>query len=153
MSPEIGQEAPDFDLKSSTGENVKLSSFRGERAVALVFYPFTFTGVCHGELCALRDDLSRYEAAGVQVLAISCDTVHAQKKWAETEGYTFPVLADFWPHGEVSRAYGVFNDALGCANRGTFVIDKSGVVVDAFFTDSLGTAREAARYEEALAKL
>ena len=153
MSLEIGQEAPDFDLKSSTGENVKLSQFRGDKAVALVFYPFTFTGVCHGELCALRDDLNRYESAGVQVLAISCDTVHAQKAWAASEGYNFPVLADFWPHGEVAKAYGVFNDALGCANRGTFVIDKNGILVDSFFTDSLGTAREASRYEEALAKL
>ena len=153
MSPEIGMEAPDFDLRSSTGENVKLSSFRGDKAVALVFYPFTFTGVCHGELCALRDDLSRYEAAGVQVVAISCDTAPAQKKWAEEEGYNFPVLADFWPHGAVAQAYGVFDDTRGCAVRATFLIGKDGKVVDSFRTDSIGTAREASRYEEALAKL
>ena len=153
MSAEIGQEAPDFDLRSSTGENVKLSQYRGDKAVALVFYPFTFTGVCHGELCALRDDLSQFENDGVQVLAVSCDTVHAQKKWAESEGYGFPVLSDFWPHGEVAKAYGVFNDKLGCANRGTFLINKDGVVVDSFFTDALTTPREKARYEEAIAKL
>lgn len=153
MSVEIGQEAPDFELSSNTGDKVKLSSFRGDKGVALVFYPFTFTGVCQGELCALRDDLSRYESAGVQVLAVSCDTRHAQAKWAEEQGYGFPVLSDFWPHGEVARAYGVFNEALGCAERATFVIDRDGVVVDTFRTDSLGTAREASRYEEALAKL
>jgi peroxiredoxin len=153
MPLEIGQEAPDFELNASTGDKVKLSSFRGDKAVALVFYPFTFTNVCHGELCALRDDLSRYESAGVQVLAISCDTVHAQKAWAASEGYNFPVLADFWPHGEVAKAYGIFDDTRGCATRGTFVIDKNGMLVDAFFTDSLGTAREASRYEEALTKL
>jgi peroxiredoxin len=153
MSVEIGQEAPDFELRSSTGDPVKLSSYRGEKAVALVFYPFTFTGVCQGELCALRDDLSRYENAGVQVLAVSCDTAPAQKKWAEEQGYTFPVLADFWPHGEVAKAYGVFNEQLGCANRATFVIDKNGVIVDEFHTDALSTPREAQRYEEALAKL
>ena len=153
MSLEIGQEAPDFDLKASTGDNVKLSQFRGDKAVALVFYPYTFTPVCHGELCELRDDLSRYEAADVQVLAVSCDSVFAQKKWAEQEGYNFPVLADFWPHGEVARAYGIFDEAAGCANRGTFLIDKNGVLVDAFFTDSRGTAREKSRYDEALAKL
>lgn len=153
MSVEIGQEAPDFEKRASTGDTIRLSSYRGDKAVALVFYPFTFTGVCHGELCELRDDLARYEAAGVQVLAISCDTAPAQAKWAEEEGYGFPVLSDFWPHGEVAQAYGVFNEALGCAERATFLIDQQGIVVDAFRTDSLGTAREAERYAEALAKL
>ncbi len=153
MSVEIGQEAPDFELPSNSGDKVKLSSFRGDKGVVLVFYPFTFTGVCQGELCGLRDDLSRYESAGVQVLALSCDSRHAQAKWAEEQGYGFPVLSDFWPHGEVARAYGVFNEALGCAERGTFVIGPDGVVVDAFRTDSLGTARERERYEEALQKL
>ena len=153
MSVEIGQEAPDFELRSSTGDTIKLSSYRGDKAVALVFYPFTFTAVCHGELCALRDDISRYEAAGVQVLAISCDTAPAQKKWAEEEGYNFPVLADFWPHGAVAQAYGVFNDKLGCAMRHTFLIDKTGNVVDTFATDAIGTPREAERYSEALTKL
>ena len=121
--------------------------------MALVFYPFTFTGVCEGELCQLRDDIADFEQAGVQVLAVSCDSRLAQKQWAEQQGYTFPVLSDFWPHGEVAQAYGVFNDAVGCANRATFLIGKDGIVVDTFATDNLGTAREKARYEEALAKL
>ncbi|HVT76591.1 MAG TPA: peroxiredoxin [Acidimicrobiales bacterium] len=153
MPVDIGQEAPDFELRASTGDTVKLSQYRGDKAVALVFYPFTFTGVCQGELCALRDDMSRYENAGVQVLAVSCDTAPAQKKWAEEQGYNFPVLADFWPHGKVAQDYGVFNDKLGCAMRHTFLIDKDGTVVDHFDTDAIGTPREQARYEEALAKL
>ncbi len=153
MAVEIGSEAPDFTLKDQDGNDVTLSSFRGEKAVALVFYPFTFTGVCEGELCALRDDLSDYEAAGVQVLAVSCDSRFAQAQWAEKQGYGFPVLSDFWPHGEVAKAYGVFNDALGCANRGTFVIGTDGTVVDTFESGGLGEARPAERYAEALAKL
>ena len=153
MPVEIGKEAPDFELRASTGDTIKLSQYRGEKAVALIFYPFTFTAVCHGELCALRDDLSRFEKADVQLLAISCDTAPAQKKWAEEEGYNFPVLADFWPHGAVSQAYGVFNDKLGCAMRHTFLIDKAGNVVDHFDTDHIATPREQARYEEALTKL
>jgi peroxiredoxin (alkyl hydroperoxide reductase subunit C) len=153
MAVEIGQEAPDFVLKDQDNNEVTLSGFRGDSAVALVFYPFTFTGVCEGELCALRDDLSRYEAAGVQVLAISCNARHAQKEWADRMGYGFPVLSDFWPHGAVSQAYGVFNDALGCANRATFLINADGVVVDTFASDNLGTPREQDRYTEALAKL
>lgn len=153
MSVEIGQQAPDFSLKDQDGKTVSLSAMRGDKAVALVFYPFTFTGVCEGELCQLRDDISDFEGAGVQVLAVSCDSPFAQKQWAEQKGYTFPVLSDFWPHGEVAKAYGVFNDAVGCANRGTFLIDKRGTVVDAFATDNLGTPREQARYTEAIAKL
>jgi peroxiredoxin (alkyl hydroperoxide reductase subunit C) len=153
MAIEPGQQAPAFTLKDQSGTDVSLGDYAGEKAVALVFYPFTFTGVCEGELCQLRDDLAEYEAAGVQVLAVSCDSRFAQGVWAEQKGWTFPVLSDFWPHGAVAQAYGVFNDAVGCANRATFVIGTDGVIVDAFETDNLGTAREKDRYAEALAKL
>lgn len=153
MAIEIGQEAPDFTLKDPAGQEVTLSSFRGSSPVLVVFYPFTFTGVCEGELCRIRDDHSQFTDAGVQVLAISCDSRHAQRVWSEQQGFTFPVLSDFWPHGAVAQAYGVFNDALGCAMRSSFLIGTDGTVVDAFATDDLGTAREPARYAEALAAL
>jgi mycoredoxin-dependent peroxiredoxin len=150
---EIGQEAPDFTLKDQDGNDVSLSSFRGNQNVVVVFYPFTFTGVCEGELCSLRDDLSEFDAVKAQVIAISCDSRHAQKQWATQQGFTFPVLSDFWPHGAVARAYGVFNEQLGCANRATFVIDTNGKVVDTFESANLGTPRERAEYEAALGKL
>jgi peroxiredoxin len=153
MAVQAGDEAPDFTLKDQAGTDVTLSSFRGEKNVVLVFYPFTFTGVCRGELCEIRDDPSAFDGAGAQVLAVSCDTRHAQAIWAEQEGFTFPVLSDFWPHGEVAKAYGVFNEKLGCANRATFVIDKRGQVVDTFSTPDLGTPRARDEYEAALAKL
>jgi peroxiredoxin len=153
MSIEIGQQAPEFALKDQSGEVVKLTDFQGKKAVALVFYPFTFSGLCEGELCAIRDDYSPFEAAGVQVLACSCDTRFAQKVWAEKQGYQFPVLSDFWPHGAVAQAYGVFNEVTGSANRATFLINAEGVVVDAFATPDLGTPREKSRYAEALEKL
>ncbi|MGK2957431.1 MAG: peroxiredoxin [Acidimicrobiales bacterium] len=152
MAVSIGQEAPDFTVRSTQGE-ITLSQYRGDKAVALVFHPFSFTSVCEEELCALRDDLSMFESAGVQVLAMSCDAPPAQKLWGEQNGWTFPVLTDFWPHGAVAKAYGVFNDALGCANRGTFLIDNSGKIVDIFDTPDLGTARTMDRYKEALANL
>ncbi len=87
------------------------------------------------------------------MLAISCDSRHSQKIWAEQQGFTFPVLSDFWPHGAVARAYEVFNEQLGCANRATFVIDKQGMIVDVFESPNLGTPRDKAEYEAALAKL
>lgn len=153
MTVAVGDQAPDFDLPSSTGGTVKLSDLREKQNVVLVFYPFTFTGVCRGELCELRDDLRSFEAAGVQVLAVSCDSVHSQRKWAEEEGFNFPVLSDFWPHGAAAKAYGVFNEQLGCANRQTFVLDKSGTVVATFASADLRTPRQKAEYEDALTRL
>ncbi|MCU1426892.1 MAG: Peroxiredoxin [Actinomycetia bacterium] len=153
MAIEVGQEAPDFTLKDQQGNEVTLSKFRGNDNVVIVFYPFTFTGVCEGELCSLRDDNSDFQAKNAQLLAISCDSRHSQAMWAKQQGFDFPVLSDFWPHGEVARAYGVFNEALGCANRATFVIDKDGKVVDTFASPDLGTPRDKAAYEAALARL
>jgi mycoredoxin-dependent peroxiredoxin len=153
MGIEVGQEAPDFTLKDQDGNDVTLSSFRGDRNVVLVFYPFTFTGVCEGELCSLRDDIGDFEKSDAQVIALSCDTRHAQAQWVKQQGYTFPVLSDFWPHGAVAKSYGVFNEQLGCANRATFVIDKNGKVVDTFASESLGTPREKSEYDAALSQL
>jgi peroxiredoxin len=153
MAIEVGQQAPDFDLPDQNRNRVKLSDFRGKENVVLVFYPFSFTGVCTGELCELRDNLSSYETASAQVLAVSCDPRSVQAKFAEDQGFTFPVLSDFWPHGAVSTAYGVFDETLGAAKRGTFVIDENGVVVAAFASPDLTTPREKRLYDEALAKL
>ena len=153
MAIEIGQQAPDFEVKDQDNNTVSLADFRDSQPVLLVFYPFTLTGVCEGELCRLRDDYSTFTDAGVQILAISCNARHVQGLWKEQQGYQFPVLSDFWPHGAVAQAYGVFNDALGCANRSTFLIGADGTVVDTFGSDDLGTPREPARYAEALAKL
>ena len=128
MPLEVGQQAPDFTLRDQNREEVTLSSFRGQKNVLLVFYPFAFSGICTGELCQVRDDLPRFQNDEVEVLAVSIDHPFALKVFANQEGYTFPLLSDFWPHGAVAQAYGVFNDAAGMANRGTFLIDKEGVV-------------------------
>lgn len=128
MPVEVGEPAPDFTLRDQHNQEVSLSQFRGERNVVLMFYPYAFTRVCRGELCAVRDALPRFENDDVQVLTVSVDTVFAHRVWAEQEGFTFPMLADFWPHGAVAEAYGVFDRVRGCSTRGTFVIDKRGVV-------------------------
>jgi peroxiredoxin len=153
MPAEIGDEAPDFTLKGHTGAEITLSQFRGVKPVVLVFYPFTFTSVCEGELCAIRDDFTPFSEAGAEVLAISTDPAPAQKVWADQQGWTFEVLSDFWPHGEVAKRYGAFNEEKGCANRVTVVIDVDGRIVDRFGTENLGTPRPAERYEEAMAQL
>jgi peroxiredoxin len=116
----IGSLAPDFALRDQNNQEVRLS---GSLPALLVFYPFAFTGICQGELAWIRD-----HRAGSRVLAISVDSVYAHKVWAEREGYDFPLLSDFWPHGAVARAYGVFNEKTGAANRGTFAVDRSGLI-------------------------
>ncbi|MEV5317350.1 peroxiredoxin [Streptomyces sp. NPDC052687] len=128
MAIQVGDKAPDFELKDNHGRTVKLSDFRGEKNVVLLFYPFAFTGVCTGELCEVRDNLPRFADRDTQVLAVSNDSIHTLRVFAEQESLEYPLLSDFWPHGEVSRAYGVFDEDKGCAVRGTFVIDKEGVV-------------------------
>ncbi|MFD9539409.1 peroxiredoxin [Streptomyces sp. NPDC060022] len=128
MAIGIDTPAPDFELKDNHGRTVKLSDFRGEKNVVLLFYPFAFTGVCTGELCALRDELPNFENDDVQLLAVSNDSIHTLRVFAEQEGLEYPLLSDFWPHGATSRAYGVFDEEKGCAVRGTFIIDKEGVV-------------------------
>lgn len=149
---DVGDSAPDFTLKDNHGADVTLSSFRGSKNVVLMFYPLAFTGVCQGELCAVRDDLSRFQNDDVQVLAVSVDSIPTHSKWADEQGYEFPLLSDFWPHGAVASSYGVFNDAIGLATRGTYVIDKAGVIrwkVE----NAIPDARDQAEYLAALSSL
>lgn len=125
---EVGTEAPDFTLKDQSGQPVELRSFRGAKNVLLVFFPLAFTAICQGELNEIRDNLASYENDVTATLAISVGPPPTHKVWANQSGFSFPVLSDFWPHGAVAAAYGVFNDDAGFANRGTFVIDRSGVI-------------------------
>ena len=152
MPIEVGAEAPDFELKDQHGQDVRLSSFRGVRNVLLVFYPLAFTGVCQGELCAVRDNLGDFVNDKVQTLTVSVDSSPVHRVWAEREGYHFPLLADFWPHGAVARAYGVFSEERGTANRGTFLIDKDGIVRFAEM-NAPGQARDQEGWRTAIAAL
>ncbi|MFC4532079.1 peroxiredoxin [Sphaerisporangium dianthi] len=127
MAVEVGDKAPDFELQDQHGAPVRLSGLRGDR-VLLVFYPLAFSGICHGELCAVRDELVTSVPDDVRVLTVSVDSLFSQRAWADKEGFTFPMLSDFWPHGEVAQAYGVFDEQGGRALRGTFLIDGEGVV-------------------------
>ncbi|MCU1627005.1 MULTISPECIES: peroxiredoxin [unclassified Pseudonocardia] len=151
-APEVGSQAPDFTLKDQNNQEVTLSSFRGDKAALVVFYPFAFSGVCTGELCSVRDDLSSFQNADVQILAVSVDHPFALKAWSDAQGYEFPLLADFWPHGEVAKAYGVFNDGAGFALRGTFLVDKDGVVQFSE-VNGPGEARDQDGWKKALAAL
>ena len=151
MTIEIGTAAPDFTLKNQHGEDVTLSGLRGKKAL-LVFYPFAFSGICTGELCEIRDNLGEFQSDDVEVLAISCDHFFSNRAFAERDGYEFAILSDFWPHGDVARAYGTFNDGAGAPNRGTFVIDRDGILRWQV-VNGIGEARDLGDYRTALAKL
>jgi peroxiredoxin len=125
---EIGDKAPDFTLRDQHGQEVRLSSFAGEKSVLLVFYPYAFTGVCTGELTGFRDRLGDFETDESTLLAVSCDPIYTQRAFADRDAIFFPLLSDFWPHGAVASAYGVLDEAEGCASRSSFVIDRDGVV-------------------------
>lgn len=149
--PSVGESAPDFELANQFGEPVRLSSFRGQNVV-LIFYPFAFSGICTGELCEIRDNLAVFEDARATVLALSVDSKFSLRAYAEKEGYGFDLLADFWPHGAVAEAYGVFDHESGMARRGTFIIDAAGTI-RYVVVNPRGQARELAEYREVLAGL
>jgi len=149
--PALGAMAPDFELANQYGEPVKLSSFRG-RNVALVFYPFAFSGICTGELCEIRDNLGMFEDSNAVVLAVSVDSKFSLRAYAEQEGYGFDLLADFWPHGAVAEAYGVFDAGSGMAKRATFVIDADGRVRYSV-VNPRGQARDFSEYRSVMAEL
>jgi peroxiredoxin len=148
----IGDDAPNFSLVDQHGETVTLSDFAGKKPVVLVFYPLSFSGICTGELCELRDNFGTFERENVELLAISVDSKYVQKVFAEQEGYKFSVLADFWPHGAVARTYEVFLEEAGISNRATFVIDKAGKLVAKFVT-APGQPRSLQEYQKALESL
>ena len=124
----VGAPAPDFTLRDQFGQDVTLSSFRGRKAVALVFYPYAFSGVCTGEMAGIRDRLADFLTFDTEVLGISCDPVYAQRAFADSDGLNFPLLSDFWPHGAVSRAYAVFDERSGAPHRSSYVVDREGLL-------------------------
>jgi peroxiredoxin len=152
MAVNVGDQAPDFELKDQHGTPVRLSGLRGAKNVVLVFYPLAFSGVCSGELRAMRDDFPEVSGDDVELLTVSVDSGFSHRAWADAEHFNFALLSDFWPHGEVARSYGVFDENLGIATRGTFIIDKNGVVRWKV-VNPVPQAREIAEYQKALAAL
>lgn len=149
MALENDTHAPDFELPDQFGQPVRLSDFRGKKAVAIVFFPLAFSGTCTGELCALRDNLALFQDHRVELLAVSVDSKYTLRAWAEQEGYPFRLLADFWPHGEIAKQYGVFLPEKGFAGRATFLVDERGIIRSSFISTP-GEARSLDAYRAAL---
>ena len=145
----IGEPAPGFDLPDQNGNRVSLRDLRGRRSL-VVFVPFPFTDVCCAELTAVRDDYAALLALDAAVVAITCDTRFANRRWAEENGFQFPVLSDFWPHGETCRRYGCFNEASGAAARFSFILDRERLVRAIVRSDRPSEARDYEACKQAL---
>ena len=152
MGFEVGDVAPDFSLKNQFGEIINLSDYKNQKNVVLMFYPFAFTGNCTKELCTIRDERNDFVNESTQILSISCDPVPSLKIFAEEQNLSTPLLSDFWPHGQISRAYGVFLEDLGFSTRGTFVIDKNGIIRWKVVTGP-GNVRNTEDYRKALSTI
>ncbi|HKY48714.1 MAG TPA: redoxin domain-containing protein [Acidimicrobiia bacterium] len=145
----VGEAAPDFVLRDQTRAKRSLAELFGSRSM-VIFMPFAFTNTCLGEMCTLRDNLHYLESSGTRFFVITTDTLHSNRRWAEDQGFEFPILSDFWPHGAVAQAYGCFNPAIGVAMRSTYVLDEAGVVREIIATDRLDVPRDFGEYERAL---
>jgi peroxiredoxin len=148
----VGDEAPDFALKDQHGRTVRLADLRGRKAALVVFYPWAFTGVCGGELHAMQAGLDTLVSDDVELVTVSTDSMYALRAFADREGFTFPLLSDFWPHGAVARAYGVLHEDIGVALRGTFLVDRDGIVRWTVL-NGIADARDVEDYKRAIAAL
>lgn len=130
MAVGTGERAPEFDLEEAYGRpRLRLQDFRGRRNVLLVFHPYAWTPVCRDEALDLQANLESFHNAETEVIFVSCDTSAARQAWKQELGATYAFASDFWQHGTTARAYGVFDDETGAPLRGTFLIDKDGIVI------------------------
>ena len=130
MNIKVGQKAPQFSLFDTDRQKVNLTDFRGKN-VLILFYPQAFSRTCTAELCAVRDDIARYNNVNAQVLGISVDSVFTLKRYKEEQGYNFPLLSDF--NKEASAAYDSLYEnwileMKGVSKRSAFIVDKEGVI-------------------------
>ena len=141
MTLAIGTTAPEFTLLNQEREPVSLEDLKGSRSV-IVFIPFAFTRTCESELCQIRDEYSMFDEAEAKVVAITCNTFHANKVWSDQQGFQFDILSDWWPHGAVSRKYETFNEGYGYPERTTYFLDDDAVITEVARSDRLGEARD-----------
>ena len=144
MTLEVGTKAPELKYNDSNGEEKSIATPGQETWV--IFIPFAFTGVCEGEVCSIRDNFSTYSQNNRNVVIVTTDPAPSQKAWAEQLGYDGAWKSDFYPHGEISKTFGVFNQDLGCANRVSYLIDTEGNIAKVVASESLSTPRNIDQY-------
>jgi peroxiredoxin (alkyl hydroperoxide reductase subunit C) len=145
----VGNAAPEFRLMSQEREEISLDDLKGKPSL-IVFMPYPHTPTCESEACEIRDNWDSFEKFGANVVMITTHAIPTNRNWAEAKGFNFPILSDYWPHGEVSRAYETFDETFGYAKRTTYVLDAEGVIREVIASDQLREARPFADYLPAL---
>jgi peroxiredoxin len=132
-----GDKAPEFDLEEEPGRpRVRLADYLGRSNVLLVFHPFAYTSVCTEEALDLQENLASFRNANTEIVFVSCDASAARQAWKLELGAEYTFASDFWSHGAAAKQYGVFNDENGAPIRGTFLIDKDGIVIWSLVKDT-----------------
>ena len=145
----IGEKIPNFQLTNIDKTQMKSEDFLGEKTM-FVFMPFPFSGVCTPEMCELRDNASVIENASINTVIITVGAWATNATWASQYDIKFPILADFWPHGEVAQKFGCFNEKVGTAMRYSYVTDEKNIVTDVIKSDELPIARDFSDYKKSL---
>jgi peroxiredoxin len=133
--PQPDTPAIDFTLPDGESRPVKLSDYRGKNVV-LAFYPADWSPVCTNELNLIQETLDEIHRHDAEVLGVSVDGHWSHRAWARAQHVTFPLLSDFWPHGEVAQRYGVFREQDGTSERALFFIDKEGTLRDLWVAEN-----------------
>jgi peroxiredoxin len=132
-----GDKAPEFDLDEAHDRpRVRLSDYLGRANVLLVFHPFAFTEVCAEEAMDLQENLDSFRNANTEIVFVSCDAPAARQAWKRELGAEYTFASDFWGHGTVAKSYGVVNEESGAPIRGTFLIDRDGLVIWSLVKDA-----------------
>ena len=126
---EVGEEAPNFTLKDQSERDITLSDFRGQKKVVLSFHPLAWTSVCKIQMQDLEKHKADFDRLGAVALGLSVDSVPCKRAWAEAIGVKgTSLLADFWPHGGVAQAYGIFREQHGSSKRAVLIVDREGTI-------------------------
>ena len=138
MSLNIGDKIPDFSLVNYDKESFKSEDFLGKKTM-FVFMPFPFSSVCDGEICELRDNIDAFKSADTDTVMITVAAGPTNRAWANHYNIEFPILADFWPHGEVSKQFGCFHDGVGISLRYTYITNEENVITEIIKSDEIGS--------------
>lgn len=148
----VGDEAPDFTLRSQNGETITLNAYRGQKNVVLAFFPFAFSSTCSAQMPSYQAELERFNGYDTQVLGISMDAGHSLAAWGKQLGISYPLLSDFYPQGKVTDLYGA-RHAAGMPERALFVVDKTGKIAWVHVHRPTGEAPDNEELFEVLRKL